>query len=144
MNFDVNNFLNAQASGVYEMALEEIKNGQKMSHWMWYIFPQIKGLGWSWMAQKFEIPTIEDAKEYYANDILRKRLIEISEAVYNLDSDIHYIFGSPDDLKFKSCMTLFALIAPNERIFKRNLDKFYNGEYCEHTTKLYIEEMRNN
>lgn len=140
MSFDVNKFLNAQDSGVYEMALEEIKSGQKKSHWMWYIFPQIQGLGWSWMAQKFEIPTIENAREYFADETLRNRLIEISEAVYNLDSDIHYIFGSPDDLKFKSCMTLFALIAPDESIFKRNLDKFYNGEYCEHTMNVFDKE----
>ena len=140
MSFDVNKFLNAQDSGVYEMALEEIKSGQKKSHWMWYIFPQIQGLGWSWMAQKFEIPTIESAREYFADETLRNRLIEISEAVYNLDSDIHYIFGSPDDLKFKSCMTLFALIAPDESIFKRNLDKFYNGEYCEHTMNVFNKE----
>ena len=140
MSFDVNKFLNAQDSGVYEMALEEIKSGQKKSHWMWYIFPQIQGLGWSWMAQKFEIPTIEDAKKYFADETLRNRLIEISEAVHNLDNDIHYIFGSPDDLKFKSCMTLFALIAPDERIFKRNLDKFYNGEYCEHTMNVFDKE----
>lgn len=140
MSFDVNKFLNAQDSGVYEMALEEIKSGQKKSHWMWYIFPQIQGLGWSWMAQKFEIPTIENAREYFADETLRNRLIEISEAVYNLDSDIHYIFGSPDDLKFKSCMTLFALIAPDESIFKRNLDKFYNGEHCEHTMNVFDKE----
>ncbi len=140
MSFDINKFLNAQDSGVYEMALEEIKSGQKKSHWMWYIFPQIQGLGWSWMAQKFEIPTIENAREYFSDETLRNRLIEISEAVYNLDSDIHYIFGSPDDLKFKSCMTLFALIAPDERIFKRNLDKFYNGEYCEHTMNVFDKE----
>ena len=140
MSFDVNKFLNAQDSGVYEMALEEIKSGQKKSHWMWYIFPQIQGLGWSWMAQKFEIPTIENAREYFADETLRNRLIEISEAVYNLDSDIHYIFGTPDDLKFKSCMTLFALIAPDERIFKRNLDKFYNGEMCEHTMNVFNQE----
>ena len=143
MSFDVNKFLNAQDSGVYEMALEEIKSGQKKSHWMWYIFPQIQGLGWSWMAQKFEIPTIENAREYFADETLRNRLIEISEAVHNLDSDIHHIFGSPDDLKFKSCMTLFALIAPDERIFKRNLDKFYNGEYCEHTINVFYKETNN-
>lgn len=140
MSFDVNKFLNAQDSGVYEMALEEIKSGQKKSHWMWYIFPQIQGLGWSWMAQKFEIPTIENAREYFADETLRNRLIEISEAIHNLDSDIHYIFGTPDDLKFKSCMTLFALIAPDERIFKRNLDKFYNGEMCEHTMNVFNQE----
>ena len=140
MSFDVNKFLNAQDSGVYEMALEEIKSGQKKSHWMWYIFPQIQGLGWSCMAQKFEIPTIENAREYFADETLRNRLIEISEAIHNLDSDIHYIFGTPDDLKFKSCMTLFALIAPDERIFKRNLDKFYNGEMCEHTMNVFNQE----
>lgn len=142
MSFDVNKFLNAQDSGVYELALKEIKSGRKMSHWMWYVFPQISGLGWSWMAQKYEIPSIKDAKEYFANDVLRERLIEISNAVYEIeDKDVDYIFGYPDDLKFKSCMTLFALIAPqNERIFKRNLDKYYNGEMCEHTLNKFIEE----
>lgn len=136
----VEKFLNAQDSGVYELALKEIKSGQKCSHWMWYIFPQIKGLGWSWMSQQYEIPSIEDAKEYFANETLRNRLLEISEAVYNLDSDIHYIFGSPDDLKFKSCMTLFYLIAPEYTIFKNNLDKFYNGEMCQHTYNVFLRE----
>ena len=136
-------FLKVQ-EGTYDIALNEIKEGQKISHWMWFIFPQIQGLGFSWMAMEYEIPDFKSAKEYLNNEILRDRLLEISEAVYNLDSNVDYIFGYPDDLKFKSCMTLFALTEPKYEIFRKNLDKFYNGEMCEHTMKLYIEEMQNN
>ena len=125
---------------MYNIALSEIKNGFKESHWIWYIFPQIYGLGHSSKAKYYELKSISEAKEYINNDILRKRLLEISEAIYLLDDDIDYILLSPDDLKFKSSMTLFYLIAPEYTIFKKNLDKFFGGELCEHTKDIYIKE----
>ena len=137
----VQKFLNAQAAGVYELALKEIECGEKRSHWMWYIFPQIKGLGWSFLARKFELQNFDEAREYFADETLRERLLEISKAVYELNADdIGYVFGYPDDLKFRSCMTLFALTVPEEPIFKMNLDRYYDGEMCEHTVNLFAEE----
>ena len=134
-------FLNAQAGGTYELALHEIECGEKRSHWMWYIFPQIKGLGSSFLARKFELQSFDEAREYFADETLRERLLEISKAVYELNADdIGYVFGYPDDLKFRSCMTLFMLIAPEESIFKMNLDRYYEGEMCEHTVNLFAEE----
>lgn len=137
----VQKFLYAQAGGVYELALHEIECGEKRSHWMWYIFPQIKGLGSSFMAQKFELQNFDEAKEYFEDETLRERLIEISTAVYELNADdIGYVFAYPDDLKFRSCMTLFALITPEDSIFRKNLDRYYEGEMCEHTVNIFSEE----
>ena len=137
----VQKFLYAQAGGVYELALHEIECGEKRSHWMWYIFPQIKGLGSSFMAQKFELQNFDEAKEYFEDETLRERLIEISTAVYELNADdIGYVFAYPDDLKFRSCMTLFALITPEDSIFRKNLDRYYESEMCEHTVNIFLEE----
>lgn len=112
----------------YETALNEIKNGYKESHWMWYIFPQIRGLGMSEIAQYYEISNLDEAKEYLANDILRSHLFEISQALLNLSTnDPLEVLGYPDNLKLKSCMTLFNYIEPNS-IFQKVLDKYYNGE----------------
>lgn len=112
----------------YETALKEIKNGYKESHWMWYIFPQIRGLGMSEIAQYYEISNLDEAKEYLANDLLRSHLFEISQALLNLSTnDPLEVLGYPDNLKLKSCMTLFNYIEPNS-IFQKVLDKYYNGE----------------
>ena len=112
----------------YETALNEIKNGYKESHWMWYIFPQIRGLGISEIAQYYEISNLDEAKEYLANDILRSHLFEISQALLNLSTNNPLeVLGYPDNLKLKSCMTLFNYIEPNS-IFQKVLDKYYNGE----------------
>ncbi len=122
----------------YETALNEIKNGYKESHWMWYIFPQIRGLGMSEIAQYYEISNLDEAKEYLANDILRSHLFEISQALLNLSTnDPLEVLGYPDNLKLKSCMTLFNYIEPNS-IFQKVLDKYYNGE-IDMTTILILE-----
>ena len=134
-------FLVAQDE-MYKIALSEIKEGFKESHWMWYIFPQIYGLGYSSKAKFYELKSIEEAKKYISNEVLRKRLIEISTVLYNLDGDIETILGSPDDLKFKSSMTLFYLVAPEYDIFKKNLDRYYNGHMCEHTVRVFEEENK--
>ena len=134
-------FLVAQDE-MYKIALSEIKEGYKESHWMWYIFPQIYGLGYSSKAKFYELKSIEEAKKYISNEVLRKRLIEISTVLYNLDGDIETILGSPDDLKFKSSMTLFYIVAPEYDIFKKNLDRYYNGYMCEHTVRVFEEENK--
>ncbi len=134
----VEHFLEAQDNGVYERALSEIKSGQKKSHWMWFIFPQIAGLGHSPTAKYYAIQNREHAEEYWNNPILRKRLIEISQAVYDLNAaNIADVFGYPDYLKFQSCMTLFKYIAPDETVFTMNLRRYFREEPCVHTKSFY-------
>ena len=126
-------FLEAQEED-YDTALKEIKNGRKSSCWMWYIFPQIKGLGMTQMSNKYGIENIEEAIEYLKNETLRKRIIEISQALLDLEeNNIHVIIGYPDDLKLRSSMTLFKKAEELseikcDNIFQKVLDKFYNGE----------------
>lgn len=124
--FDANKFLDAQRDS-YENALKEINNGRKTSHWIWYIFPQIAGLGRSHTSEFYAIKDLEEAKEYLANDTLKSRLIEISDALLLCDGNIKGIFGSPDYLKVRSCMTLFQKAAPDIKVFQAVLDKFYDG-----------------
>ena len=109
----------------YEIALEEIKRGRKQSHWMWYIFPQLKGLGFSATSEFYGIDGIEEAILYLNNDYLKNHLIEISNELYKLNDDITYILGYPDDLKLKSSMTLFNYADSSIDIFKLIIDKFY-------------------
>lgn len=125
-------FLNAQKKS-YNTALEEIKSGRKRSHWMWYIFPQITGLGFSITARFYEIKSMNEAKEYAEHPVLFPRLVEISEKLLELPSDdATEIFGFPDNVKLKSSMTLFALVSDNP-VFNKVLKKFFNGEMCEFT-----------
>ena len=125
--YDLSRFLEAQKNS-YETALREIKAGRKRSHWMWYIFPQIRGLGYSAMAQHYAIRDPNEAREYLQHPVLGPRLVEISEALLALDeSDPRRVMGSPDDLKLRSCMTLFQSAAPDQPVFGKVLDKFYGG-----------------
>lgn len=120
----------------YEIALNEIKNGGKKSHWMWYIFPQIKGLGYSSTAQYYAIQGKDEAEEYLAHPVLGKRLLEISEALLEIESsDARRVLGYPDDVKLKSSMTLFYLVSGNE-VFKKVLDKFFGGEIDRKTVEI--------
>lgn len=122
-------FVEAQAYGEYEEALAEIRNGRKESHWMWYIFPQIAGLGHSEMARRYAISNLSLAKAYLAHPELGQRLLEISRALLELDeTDPVSIMGGIDSLKLRSCMTLFHQAAPGEKVFVGVLDKFYGGE----------------
>ena len=128
MNFDLERFKKAQERD-YSIALAEIKNGRKESHWMWYIFPQLKGLGFSPTAEYYGINGSVEAKSYISDDLLRSRLIEISEALLALKtSNASEVMGYPDNLKLKSCMTLFGEIAPEIEVFKKVLDKYFEGE----------------
>lgn len=124
---DLNRFISAQERS-YDAALREIKAGHKRTHWMWYIFPQIAGLGFSSTAQYYAISSMQEAKDYYAHPVLGKRLVEISEALLALDtSDAGAVMGYPDDLKLRSSMTLF-LAASGDAVFQKVLDKFYSGK----------------
>jgi uncharacterized protein (DUF1810 family) len=131
-------FLKAQEED-YETALSEIRSGHKRSHWIWYIFPQLKGLGFSSTSEYYGINGLSEAKSYMENAILRARLIEISEALLTLESsDAEDVMGYPDNLKLMSSMTLFAEAAPEEKAFQRVLDKFFGGKKDQRTLKLIM------
>ena len=121
-------FLDAQR-GDYAAALAEVHRGRKTSHWMWYIFPQIAGLGQSSTARYYSIRDLEEAREYYAHPVLGQRLREISGVLLDLrGSDPVAVFGGIDSMKLKSSMTLFAVAAPDDPLFQQVLDKYYGGE----------------
>lgn len=129
-------FLKAQA-GSYDAALREIRGGRKRSHWIWYIFPQIQGLGFSSTAQFYAITDLEEAKAYLQEPTLRARLLEISEALLELSSnDPTEVMGWPDDLKLRSSMTLFAEAEPGCDVFQKVLDKFYGGAKDQKTLQI--------
>lgn len=129
-------FLEAQER-IYEIALKEIRNGEKESHWMWYIFPQLRGLGKSRMAYAYGINGLEEAKAYLAHPVLSARLIEISEALLkHKDQDVEDILGDIDAMKLRSSMTLFALISEEGSVFHQVLNCFYDGEMDELTKQL--------
>jgi uncharacterized protein (DUF1810 family) len=133
---DLNRFLNAQQRD-YETALTEIKAGRKRSHWMWYIFPQIEGLGYSDMAKRYAINDLAEATDYLAHPVLGRRLKEISTALLNLPShQATEVMGSPDDLKLRSSMTLFALVEGNDSVFNKVLKKFFDGHKDPATMQL--------
>ena len=136
MNYDLDRFVKAQAYD-YDAALREIRSGRKRSHWMWYIFPQMQGLGFSSTAQYYGIRDLEEAKAYMAHPVLGSRLTEISEALLGLDTcDPSAVMGYPDDLKLRSCMTLFEQAAPEQPVFGRVLEKYYAGRRDSRTLEL--------
>ncbi len=136
MASDLSRFLKAQEYD-YEQALREIRGGRKRSHWMWYIFPQIQGLGFSSTAQYYAIRDLQEARDYLAHPVLGARLKEISSALLDLEGlSASEIFGYPDDLKLRSSMTLFRLADLNEPIFLEVLEKYYNGEPDSRTVDL--------
>lgn len=135
MDTCLNRFLEAQKYS-YETALEEIKKGKKMSHWMWYIFPQIKGLGHSETAIYYEIKSLEEAKAYLEHDVLRNRLLQLTDELLLLTANNPIeIFGYVDAMKLKSCMTLFEYISDIEN-FGKVLEKFYQGLRDEYTITI--------
>lgn len=136
--FNAEKYLEAQNDnlGSYEQALEEIRRGRKTSHWMWYIFPQIDGLGRSSLTRYYAIRDLEEARAYLQNDTLRERLIEISQALLLHDKAIGSIMGFPDDMKLRSCMTLFREADPQIDVFGKVLDRFYDGEPDDRTLEI--------
>jgi uncharacterized protein (DUF1810 family) len=133
---DLGRFLTAQESA-YERALAEIKAGRKTSHWMWYIFPQFRGLGSSPTSAYFAIQSVEEARAYLAHPVLGARLIACAEAVMGVEGrSAMEIFGSPDDMKLKSSVTLFAAVAEKGSVFERVLERYFGGERDEKTVRL--------
>lgn len=127
-SFDLQRFVDAQ-DPVYEQVRRELQDGDKRSHWMWFVFPQIEGLGFSAMAARYAIRSLEEARAYLAHAVLGARLRECTRLVVAVESrSIRQIFGQPDDIKFRSSMTLFARAAPEERIFVEALQKYFGGE----------------
>jgi uncharacterized protein (DUF1810 family) len=140
--YDMNDFYNLQRfitaqSPVYPFVCAELRNGYKASHWMWFIFPQIRGLGHSAMANKFAISSLEEARAYLDHEILGNRLRECTQLVTQIEGrTIQQILGSPDDLKFVSSMTLFAMATTNNLDFERALQKYFAGKYDQLTVEL--------
>ncbi len=134
--YDLNRFVRAQAAD-YERALAEIRSGRKRTHWMWYIFPQIDGLAFSSTSKYYSIKSVEEARAYLDHPILGPRLLACAEAVLGVEGrSAREIFGSPDDLKLRSCATLFASVMPPGSAFDRLLEKYYRGERDAKTLQL--------
>jgi len=135
--FALERFVTAQAP-VFTTALEELKAGRKRSHWMWFVFPQLRGLGHSSMAEFYGLSSLDEARAYLAHPVLGPRLILCTETVLAVEGQSLYaIFGSPDDLKFCSSMTLFALAAgESESAFRQALDRYCDGVRDERTVAL--------
>lgn len=131
--YNLTRFIDAQAIS-YDSALKEIKNGIKHRHWMWYIFPQYKGLGFSSTSQKYAISCAQEARMFFEHPILGKRLIEITESFLILENKTAlHILGDPDYIKMKSCMTLFDAIQSETEVFARVLEKYYSNSKCHYT-----------
>lgn len=129
-------FVGAQ-EGVYEQALAEIRAGRKRSHWMWYVFPQFKGLGSSPTSIEYAISSVEEAQAYLAHPILGPRLVECAEAVLQTEGlSALEVFGSPDDMKLRSSATLFASVSPAGSVFHRLIDKYFAGKEDVRTIEL--------
>lgn len=136
---DINRFIEMHEL-YYPVALMEINNGQKRSHWMWYIFPQLRGLGNSERSFYYGISNKEEAIEYMNNSYLKNNMLEICNELYKLNDSIRNIFGYPDYIKLKSCMTLFEYVCKEEKIFSEILQKFYDGSKDEKTIEILKKE----
>jgi uncharacterized protein (DUF1810 family) len=137
---DLQRFVDAQDS-VIDDVKKELRSGRKRSHWMWFVFPQMAGLGRSQMAQRYAIASREEADAYLAHPILGPRLRECTELVNDIDGrSANDIFGSPDDLKFRSSMTLFGTVADTPAPFDTALERYYDGEPDSKTLELLEED----
>ncbi len=126
--FDLDRFIQAQKP-VYETVLTELQSGQKRTHWMWFIFPQIAGLGRSPMAQRYAIKSLDEAKAFLEHPVLSSRLTECTQTVLDLENrSVSAIFGYPDDLKFHSCITLFAQVTATDSVFNLTLKKYFMNQ----------------
>jgi uncharacterized protein (DUF1810 family) len=126
--FNLGRFISAQ-DPVMQDVLSELRAGRKASHWMWFVFPQIQGLGSSHTARHYAIASREEARAYHEHPVLGARLRECTRLVLNIEGrSPEQIFGYPDDLKFRSCMTFFAQVAPEEPMYRESLVKYFGGE----------------
>jgi uncharacterized protein (DUF1810 family) len=133
---NLSRFVQAQ-EGDYEQALSEIKSGRKQSHWMWYIFPQFEGLGFSSTSRHYSIKSLAEAEAYLSHPVLGARLRECAGAALGVQGrTASAIFGSPDDMKLRSCATLFARVSPPGSVFEQLLDRYYQGEPDGKTLRL--------
>ncbi len=133
---DLRRFVDAQAPA-YASARSELAAGRKMSHWMWYVFPQLQGLGSSAASRRFGISSLEEARAYLAHPVLGPRLIECTRLVTAVEGrPVREIFGTPDDMKFRSCMTLFTQASGHAEVFEAALQKYYGGVPDERTLEL--------
>ena len=129
-------FVEAQEED-YEQALAEIRRGRKQSHWIWYIFPQFDGLGFSSTSKRYAIKSLAEAKAYLCHPVLGPRLMECAEAVVRIEGRSAFeVFGSPDEVKLRSCATLFACVSPVGSVFDRMLGKYFQGERDGKTLRL--------
>ena len=134
--FHLGRFLDAQSRS-YETALSELRAGEKRSHWIWYVFPQLEGLGMSPTSKRFAIRSLDEARAYLEHPLLGSRLLECADAVLRVEGrSAAEIFGSPDDLKLRSCATLFACVSPAGSVFHRLLARFYGNERDDRTLRL--------
>ena len=126
--YELNRFVAAQALH-YSVALQELRQGKKESHWMWFIFPQVAGIGYSEISRHFAINSTSEASAYLMHPLLGQRLVECCEAVLAIESrTAHEIFGSPDDMKLHACATLFSYVSPTGNIFDRIIVKYFGGK----------------
>jgi uncharacterized protein (DUF1810 family) len=135
-NFDLSRFVTAQEP-LMPRVLEELRAGQKRSHWMWFVFPQIAGLGHSPMARHYAVGSLYEAQAYLAHPVLGPRLVDCTKAVNAVEGrSVHTIFGSPDDMKFRSSMTLFARAEPGQKVFRTALERYCDGAEDPRTVAL--------
>ena len=133
---DLDRFVQAQARD-YERVLAELRSGRKRSHWMWFVFPQLEGLGSSPTSRRFAIRNLDEARAYLAHALLGPRLLECAEAVLAVEGrSATEILGSPDDFKLRSCATLFSCVSPAGSVFHRLLAQYYGGEGDGRTLRL--------
>jgi len=136
--YNLQRFVDAQAP-VIEQVWEELRRGRKTSHWMWFVFPQLKGLGHSWMAAKYAISSLAEADAYLRHSILGPRLIKCTRLVNSVDGrSVHQIFGSPDDMKFRSSMTLFGQVAGANEVFSDALERYFHAQPDPATISLLV------
>jgi uncharacterized protein (DUF1810 family) len=134
--YDLQRFLEAQEYD-YRQALAEIRSGRKRSHWMWYIFPQYAGLGFSSTSRRYAVKSVAEAEAYLRHPVLGPRLVECAEAALGVEGrSATEVFGAPDDIKLRSCATLFAAVSPPGSVFERVLDKYFQGAWDERTLRL--------
>ena len=139
--FDLTRFVDAQRA-VYPNVLEELRDGRKRSHWMWFVFPQLGGLGRSETARFYAISGVTEALAYLSNPLLGARLLECTRTVLeHSGQSARAMFGTPDDMKLRSCMTLFANVAPEQSCFQQVLDRFFDGGSDEKTIALLVQPL---